>query len=75
MSDEDVTDAFRVWSTKSVVVNMFLLWRVTVASMGAFEVTRLREDEASNEPKIRPLEVWIVAFLANIDWQARSVSR
>ena len=58
-----------VWSTKLVVANMFVLWRVMADSMGAFEVTRFREDEASNEPEMAPLDVWIVAFRANTDWE------
>jgi hypothetical protein len=35
-----------------VVANIFWLWSVTVASIGALEVTRLREEEASNDPEI-----------------------
>lgn len=52
-----------------MVVNIFRLWRFTVASMGALEVTKLRDKDASNDPDIRALEVWIVAFRANTDCQ------
>lgn len=68
-ASQNQTYAFRVRSTNSVVVNIFRLWRFTVASMGALEVTKLRDKDASNDPDIRALEVWIVAFRANTDCQ------